>query len=58
MANYKTTFKKVSKNFSTKSVLDDFPLNLAIEIVTERPYTGTFNFKHHHDLLWVQDLYK
>ncbi|CAI2192480.1 17728_t:CDS:2 [Funneliformis geosporum] len=25
--------------------------NLAIEDVTERPYTGIFNFKHHDDLL-------
>ncbi|GBB99933.1 hypothetical protein RclHR1_03690006 [Rhizophagus clarus] len=54
----KPLIKKYQKSLVPKSVFDDFPLDLAIEVVTERPYTGTFNFKHHHDLLWVQDLYK
>ncbi|CAJ0889043.1 5338_t:CDS:10 [Entrophospora sp. SA101] len=54
----KPLVKKYQKNLVPKSVFDDFPLDLAIEEITERPYTGTFNYREHHDSLWVQDLYK
>ncbi|CAJ0923665.1 4926_t:CDS:10 [Entrophospora sp. SA101] len=54
----KPLVEKYQKNLVPKSVFDDFPLDLAIEEITERPYTGTFNYREHHDSLWVQDLYK
>ncbi|CAJ0627188.1 13315_t:CDS:10 [Entrophospora sp. SA101] len=48
----KPLVKKYQKNLVPKSVFDDFPLDLAIEEITERPYTGTFNYREHHDSLW------
>ncbi|CAG8601202.1 5637_t:CDS:10 [Diversispora eburnea] len=54
----KPLVKKYQKNLEPKSLFDDFPLDLAIDEVTERPYTGTINYKEHHDLLWVQEIYK
>ncbi|CAH1761852.1 13162_t:CDS:10 [Entrophospora sp. SA101] len=54
----KPLVKKYQKNLVPKSVFDDFPLDLAIEEITKRPYTGKFNYREHHDSLWVQDIYK
>ncbi|CAH1769605.1 15656_t:CDS:2, partial [Entrophospora sp. SA101] len=48
----KPLVEKYQKNLVPKSVFDDFPLDLAIEEITERPYTGTFNYREHHDSLW------
>ncbi|RHZ47418.1 hypothetical protein Glove_581g11 [Diversispora epigaea] len=43
----------INENLIPKSVFDSFPLNLVIEEITKRPYTRIFNYKEHHNSLWV-----
>ncbi|CAG8613746.1 16494_t:CDS:2, partial [Funneliformis caledonium] len=50
--------KIIEKMKENKSVFDVISLDSTIEDVLEKPYVRPFIHKEHHDLLWIQDIYK
>ncbi|CAG8659544.1 23937_t:CDS:10 [Cetraspora pellucida] len=50
--------QKYQTHLENKSVFDVISLDSTIEDVLEKPYVRPFIHKEHHDLLWVQDIYK
>ncbi|CAG8788328.1 23699_t:CDS:2 [Gigaspora margarita] len=50
--------QKYQTHLENKSVFDVISLDSTIEVVLEKPYVRPFIHREHHDLLWVQDIYK
>ncbi|CAG8680869.1 9543_t:CDS:10, partial [Funneliformis caledonium] len=50
--------QKYQTHLENKSVFDVISLDSTIEDVLEKPYVRPFIHREHHDLLWVQDIYK